>query len=172
MSSVRSITAEQARELVSYDPATGAITWKVRKFSRASGGVTVVGGLATSPHKTRHLYVCLLGTTILAHRLAWLIHYGVWPTLELDHKDGDGKNNRIENLREVSHTVNMQNLRKATSANRSTGVLGVSEHRPGKFTSYLHTGGKKKYLGIFNDVVSAQNANVQARREMLEGNTL
>lgn len=40
------------------------------------------------------------------HRLIWLYHYGKFPSKELDHINGDKSDNRIENLREVSHKDN------------------------------------------------------------------
>ncbi|MFX4377260.1 HNH endonuclease, partial [Acinetobacter baumannii] len=41
--------------------------------------------------------------------MAWLYVHGVHPTGQIDHIDGDPLNNRISNLRDVSHAVNQQN---------------------------------------------------------------
>ncbi len=51
------------------------------------------------------------GKHYLAHRLIWAIHYGVEPTGLLDHINGKAWDNRIENLREVSHSQNRWNAR-------------------------------------------------------------
>lgn len=45
----------------------------------------------------------------MAHRLAWLYVHGEWPQREIDHKDNVRHHNWIGNLRDVSHSVNMQN---------------------------------------------------------------
>ena len=47
----------------------------------------------------------------MAHRLAWLLHYGKWPINEIDHIDGNPTNNVIDNLRTVSSQKNKWNSR-------------------------------------------------------------
>lgn len=42
------------------------------------------------------------------HRVVWFLHHGYWPK-EIDHINRDGRDNRIENLRDVSHHVNVMN---------------------------------------------------------------
>lgn len=53
-----------------------------------------------------------------AHRIIWKMHKGTEPA-HLDHIDNDKTNNRIENLRECTHSQNIQN------SWRKTGVSGV-----------------------------------------------
>lgn len=51
--------------------------------------------------------------TFLAHRLAWFLHYGVWPKNVIDHIDHDPSNNRIDNLRDVTQWENTINRKKS-----------------------------------------------------------
>lgn len=51
----------------------------------------------------------LMDNHILIHRLIWFIVYGEWPKQQIDHIDGNPSNNSILNLRDVSHTDNMNN---------------------------------------------------------------
>lgn len=44
---------------------------------------------------------------ILAHRLAWAIHHDKWPENEIDHINGDKRDIRIANLRDVTPKENM-----------------------------------------------------------------
>ena len=48
------------------------------------------------------------GEEYYAHRIAWKLYYGVEPPLIIDHVDGDGHNNKIDNLEEVTNAENIQ----------------------------------------------------------------
>ena len=79
---------------------------------------------------------------------------------EIDHKDGDGLNNRRSNLRICNHQQNICNQRK--QANASSIYKGVSWHkRNEKWEAYIGIG-KKKYLGNFQDEEQAALAYNQA----------
>lgn len=61
----------------------------------------------------------------LVHRIVWALHNGEIPAgMVIDHIDGDGLNNRIENLRVVTQQSNMRNA-KMYSSNK-TGFVGVA----------------------------------------------
>ena len=47
-----------------------------------------------------------------AHRLAWFYVHGEWPDGEIDHINWVKNDNRICNLRVVTHSENMQNTRR------------------------------------------------------------
>lgn len=48
----------------------------------------------------------------LVHRVVYFLHTGSWPKRQIDHINGDGEDNRPENLREVSHGENARSFRK------------------------------------------------------------
>jgi hypothetical protein len=50
----------------------------------------------------------------------------MWPETEVDHIDGDGLNNRLENLRLATTTNNNRNQRKRTGRTYSSQYKGVS----------------------------------------------
>ena len=87
------------------------------------------------------------GKQYLSHRVAWLLYHGRWPIGDIDHIDGNPSNNQILNLRDVSHSKNLQNRKSATSKNK-TGFLGVVK-RKNKFAAHIHRNGKQIYLGLF-----------------------
>jgi hypothetical protein len=68
----------------------------------------------------------LHGKVRLGPRLAWLLHFGRWPSEFIDHINGDRADNRIANLRDVPHAANMRNRRDApllsTSGTPTKGV--------------------------------------------------
>jgi hypothetical protein len=79
------------------------------------------------------------------------------PGMEIDHKSGDGLDNRRKNLRVCTHSQNTANKRKGVS-NRS-GFKGVSWHAgANKWESSIRRNNKEKYLGHFNCVVKAAQA--------------
>lgn len=107
---------------------------------------------------------------VMEHRLVWLRVYGAFPKGEIDHINGDHGDNRIENLRDVSAGVNMQNLRVPRRTNK-IGLLGVT--RSGKrFRATIRTNGKAKYLGSFDTPDEAHEAYINAKRSMHVGCTI
>jgi len=113
------LTAERLRELLDYDPETGAFHWLVPP--RGSNGSHVEAGWE---RKDGYRSITVDKSKFLAHRLAWLYMTGACPTDTIDHKDGNPRNNRWANLRAASRSQNMANQR--TRASNMTQLKGVS----------------------------------------------
>jgi HNH endonuclease len=117
---------DRLRELFSYDPESGLFTRRVAIRRGISSG-TVAG----SKHSNGYVYLQVDGRRYLSHRLAWLWVHGEWPP-EIDHADQSPANNRISNLRPVSHALNILNSRSRVDSR--SGVTGVyhqnSRRRP------------------------------------------
>lgn len=158
------LTAARLREVLHYDPMTGVFTWKIRK-----GGTAVAGAVAGYSDDFGHWHVTVDGHSYLQHRLAWLYVHGVWPSLHIDHKIG--KSNAIDNLRDVTHTVNMQN-RHAPQTNNRVGMLGVNKIRTGYRARIKPPNGPAIHLGIFSTPEEAHAAYVKAKRVVHEGGLL
>lgn len=102
------------------------------------------------------------GQPFLAHQLAWLHTHGVLPTAEIDHVDGNRGNNRLRNLREATHTENMQN--KAMYKNNKSGHPGVYWNaRTCKWYASIRTRGQMIHLGHFQDLSYAISARTDAK---------
>jgi hypothetical protein len=95
--------------------------------------------------------------------------YGYWPN-EVDHVNGAKDDNRIANLREVTHSENMQNQRGARSDSK-TGLLGVSAHH-GKWCARIRVKGTLKHLGSYSTPEAAHQAYVKAKRVLHPHGTL
>ena len=149
------LTYERASELLRYDPETGKIYWKISRGGWIKEGVEA--GTLRRDHRNTYRHIQIDGAKYLAHRLAWLLHFGVWPTNQIDHMDGDGLNNRPKNMRDVAHQENLKNQRM--QRNNISGVTGVSWHkRDGKWRATININGKRKGLGYFDDIDEAAKA--------------
>lgn len=72
----------------------------------------------------------------------------------VDHRDGDGLNNRKENLRRCTKSQNMMN--RGRQANNKTGFKGVFwDKREQRFAAKICTDKKTVFLGQFKDVEQA-----------------
>ena len=160
------LTAEQARELLHYDPETGVFTWRVAKGRKSKGM------LAGCINHYGYIQIGIDGTRYKAHRIAFLITNGSWPSEHIDHINGIRDDNRIANLREASQSINMQNLLRPMEGNTS-GFLGVCwDKEKQSFLAQIRVKGKNKFLGRFADPAEAHAAYLDAKRQLHAGNTL
>lgn len=94
------------------------------------------------------------------HKLIWVMHGGQYSDL-LDHADRNPSNNRLENLRKVTHSEN--NLNRGTHRRNKIGVKGVCYISSiGKYKASLQVSGFKHHLGYFNSVEEAKVAHESA----------
>jgi hypothetical protein len=170
---MQQLSQEYLNEMFSYDPDTGVLIWKTRprhhfpdlrsfktmnsKLAGKEAGA-IVSGYRLINHK---------GTPYRAHRLIWIMVHGhIDESLSIDHIDGNGLNNRISNLRLVSHKANLRNQRMRSS--NTSGFTGVSFVK-GRGLWEAHIGGcngKKKTLGQFANKADAIAARRSAELEL------
>ena len=135
-----------------YCPESGVVSHRATR---------VQAGKVSNNHKTSYLRISVNGKQLMAHRIIWALHYGEWPKGQIDHIDGNGLNNRLSNLRDVSHSENQRNQR-LHSRNKS-GYRGVSlDRRTGKWQAHIWSNGKRIYLGRFDTALAAGEARTAA----------
>lgn len=63
----------------------------------------------------KYKHIQILGRSVYVHRIVWMMHNN-WeePSGVIDHINGNSLDNRIENLRDVTHTENMANRSNAS----------------------------------------------------------
>lgn len=147
------ITQECLRRLISYCPHTGLFIWKTtgkgRSLDRTCGHVWTNRENGKNYHKIK---VCR--KEYFAHRLAFLYMTGCFPDGEVDHKDGNGLNNKWDNLRDVTTQENGKNRR--LNARNKSGHLGVRwEPDRNKYRATIRVDKHLVYLGQFSDLESA-----------------
>lgn len=84
----QALSAERARALLKYNPATGSLTWKVNK-GRAKAG-DVAGYLDPSGY----IRLRIDQSSYWAHRVVWLMVTGDWPAQVIDHRNLKRADNR------------------------------------------------------------------------------
>jgi hypothetical protein len=151
------ITFEKAHELFEYLP-DGTLRRKVTTSNRSKAG-TIVGYERYDGYSV--VYYNKFWYRI--HRLVYFMHTGEWPE-EVDHIDGNPKNNRIENLRACTHKQNLRNT--GNFSHNTSGVKGVTwqEDRK-KWYAYITIDGKMKSLGRHDDFETAAKLATEARKE-------
>ena len=171
------ITPELCRQLLDYDPETGKLFWKARsssdfKASKYASAEQLAAlwnrknayGLAfTATKSTGYRHGNIQGVTITAHRVAFAIYYGRWPS-HVDHINGDRTDNRIENLREVTASENHKNRRKNRGENARVGV-SYSPQR-GRWQAQICSQQKRMHLGWFDTEAEALAAREKAERQL------
>jgi hypothetical protein len=124
-----------------YDKIKG-VTWYVRKLHKVN--YAWYGG---SDSKSRGVM----------HRI--VVDYNI-----VDHKNGDGLDNRKSNLRPCTQSTNGMN--RGVPANNSTGYKGVSYvKRTGKYHAYINSKRKRKFLGYYDTAEKAYEAYLAAVKD-------
>lgn len=101
----------------------------------------------------------------MAHRLAWQLYYGVRPPVHIDHRDNDGLNNRIKNLRRANKAEN--NWNAGVRSDNKSGVKGVFfDNATQKFRASISIGGKQRSVGYFKTISEAEKALSKTRKKL------
>jgi hypothetical protein len=166
---VENLSAARLREIICYEPATGAFTARITRVGRSPKIGEPIGRLNCDGY----LRTVIDGREYRLQRLAFLYMTGEWPQNIVDHRDGDRLNNRWSNLRDATCSVNQQNRHRPSRQNRS-GLLGVRQRKDG-WAAVISVGGRnarKQWLGLFKTPEAARSAYLEAKRRLHPGSTL
>lgn len=89
---VPSLTHNQVRDALDYNPATGVFVWKTSPAKNVKPG-TVAGS-----NGGKYRYIRLDGEEVTDTRLAWFYMTGEWPERRVRFRNGNSKDCRFENL--------------------------------------------------------------------------
>lgn len=137
------LTQQLVKALFDYDPETGYLIWT--STGKVAGTVDV-----------RYIKIGVHWKKFFAHQIVWLWHNGYMPNY-IDHIDGNGYNNKIENLRECNQSQNMGNARWSE-------MRGIEKHGR-KWRVRICGGGWKRELGSYETLEEAIAARNVGYRE-------
>lgn len=141
---------EIALDALEYNAETDELFWKLARGNKKAGSKAgVINGKG-------YLCVQLGGKNYLAHRLIWIMVYGIEPADQIDHINGNKIDNRLCNLRDVTNRQNQYNQRKPRSDNQS-GYLGVSQCG-NRWMASIKVDGKTKHIGFYDTPEQASEA--------------
>lgn len=146
-------------EYLLYEENTGLLRWK-----KKSGWAMTVGVEAGSMQGNGYRKVKIHKKTYLTHRIVFLMCNGHLPK-NVDHKDGDKLNNKIDNLRACTQQQNCYN-QKIARHNKS-GVKGVHWCKSvKKWQAGIRHNRQYISLGYFDNLERAAEAVRQKRAEL------
>ena len=144
--------------LITYDPATGILSWKPGASRRYAKG----GRISECRDKDGYIKVSVAGKYYRAHRLAWFLHYGEHPVGEIDHINGKVDDNRISNLRLATRERNSANSRmRNTNTSGFKGVTKVGK----RWRAQIGINGKMVYLGHHGTPEEASKRYMSAAKD-------
>ena len=154
------VSIDKFKEELHYDKLTGRFLWlKHKKAER-------IGLYAEKDHPNGYRQIYIFKRNYLAHRLAWVFSFGSWPENHIDHINEDKKDNRIRNLRDVSHSINLAN-QKNPQRNNTSGYRGVSfKKRISKFHAQIFVNKKYNSLGYFDSAEEAHKAYLKFKEQI------
>ena len=133
------MTYDEVKKYFTYDPKQGLL---IAHSRRGVEGGKPAGWVN---HLTNRRYICFNRKFYLHSRLVYLYHNGYMPNGVIDHINGNPSDDRIENLRDVTYSINQRNM-KLHKGNKS-GFMGVWFNKDRhKWEAYINVNGKRKRL--------------------------
>ncbi len=156
------LTYERAHELLTYDPDTGLLRWKIDRWALGDRGCHVCKkGEIAGAICNGYWRVKIDKKQNLSHRVIWLMTYGRYPAEFIDHANGIRSDNRLSNLREATRAQNSWNQGR-TPLNTS-GHKGIVWHkRECKWHAVIKVHQKATHLGSFSSKEDAVAAYAEA----------
>ena len=151
------LTQEKLIEIFEYKD--GHLYWK-KKIAKN----IIVGSKAGWISGAGNYDLMYQNKTYKVHRLIFALHHGYFPKI-IDHIDGNPLNNKINNLREATHSQNLQNskLRKDNKSGEK-GVIWDKKYKKWRVSCVLN---KKQYHGGYYKNLTEAIESVRKLRTQL-----
>lgn len=187
------ISVDRLREIIDYDPETGKMVWRERpeehfpegKPTPAKRAAMWNGKYAGKPALTSadprgYFRGAISGLNVYAHRVAVALGAGDWPDGEVDHINRDKADNRLKNLRVVSHAENRRNtpnfdaalMKRLNEAAQELlsdtetydfKIAGIRRQSKTTWSARIKKDGTERHLGTFRCFGEALLARLEAQ---------
>lgn len=165
------ITKEEVLAKLSYDRNAGTLQWNMegrhRWRGQQAGYLNPVAG---------YLVVKIGKYNYQLHRIIWLLETGSFPENLIDHINGDRSDNRFSNLRDATHSQNLQNVKYKSRGEYGMGVRylpfcyrGDTKYARRKpYQATIRIPGRKSALslGYYETQDEAETAYIKAKLEL------
>jgi hypothetical protein len=150
------ITKELVQHL--FDYRDGQLYWRVRPSTSVR-----IGAITGSVNSTGYRQTRINKKIYLNHRIIFLWHYG-WLPKNVDHKDKNPLNNKIDNLRAATESENSWNAK--VRVDNTSGIKGVYKTKSeNKWRVQVQVNNKRKNIGGFDDLELAELVAIMAREK-------
>ena len=150
------LNKDKLLELFEYK--NGELFWK-----KPFGKKTKIGNKAGRKQSLGYIQVNVNKKSYLAHRIIFAMHNGYFPKF-IDHINGNKSDNRIENLREVTASQNLQNTKKPIT--NTSGYKNVYFHPSrNKWQVKLVVNKTNKSFGYYDDLELADLVAQEVRNK-------
>jgi len=161
-------TQERLNDLLDYNPHTGLFVWKERPLASFnsqrycnSWNSKYAGKEAGYCNNVGIPMIPIGRPAYKASRLAYIYVYGEVGDGDVDHINRNIRDNRISNLRYVTHGEN--GINRNIFRNNKSGVTGVSFNKKAKkWQAYIKVNRKDCHLGYFHKLKNAAQARYDA----------
>lgn len=145
------------KSILNYNKKTGIFIWK-KPF-----GYKMKQGDTAGSNSHGYIGIRISKKLYSAHRLAWIYVYGKSPKYDIDHINGNKKDNRISNLRDITHLENSYNTLKPHK-NSKHGIVGITWDK-NKWLVRIRTKLGRLTIGRYVKKEDAGNAYLEAKRK-------
>jgi hypothetical protein len=115
-----------------------------------------------------YLRASIDGHAVYLHRFVWSLKHGSCPAM-LDHINRDRADNRVENLRPATRSMNNRNVRKRKASGLPVGVSHDTRSPSRPYRASGKVDGRTRHLGYFATPDEAGTAYAEWRDKQLAG---
>lgn len=144
------------RAEIEYNPSTGSMVWR----NTSANGLRVASSPCGRLDKDGYRILNIENHSFMAHRIAWAMAHGAFPSSCIDHWNGIRDDNRLSNLRIATRSQNIAN----TAVKAASGIKGVTQRRNGSWQAQIKVNGINRYLGTHKTIDQAEKAYEDAAR--------